>query len=403
MRHNRQLWWGRAAITLLMGLAAWHLIPPAAFRHAGLGLYEIWAFSHWAYSDIFALYQRHQLANHALVYWRTPIEYPVLMGLSMWLAAWMPFGAVGFFAGTAAALWAAALLAHYALWRRNPALARAFAFSPLLLVYGLLNWDIGGIALMMGAMALYRRERWTAAGITWAAAVFFKLFPVFYLPFLAVDLWQRRRRRALWRLTRAFVLAAVAMNAPAAIANWSNWSLFFSFNATRGAGADIWNNALWHLTSVAWADCLSLVIVMAAMVLGIVWMRRGGTWEQASALAFAVFLFVNKVFSPQYMLWLWAFGAVADWPIASLAALSAAGVADYVNSMAILHLVRSGSAAVAQWYARVIFPAGLGVRYGAILGGTVGALLKALLRPPSGPQASPPPGSETLSHLPSGR
>lgn len=393
MRRTWQLVWGRVAITLLMGVAAYRLIPAATVRQAGLAAYHAWAFRHLAYSDIFALYYVHHLANHALVYWRTPIEYPVLMGVTIWLCAWAPLGLSGFFVATAVGLWVSALLIHRTLWGHNPQLANAFAFSPLLLVFGLLNWDLEGMVLMIGAITLYRRQRWSAAGIVWAAAVFFKLFPVFCLPFLAAELCHQRRHRALWHLARAFTLTALVINGPVAAVNWSNWSLFFYFNATRGTGADIWNNALWHLNSVAWADGVSLLAVGLATAAGLIGTLRGHPWERSAALVFAVFLLVNKVFSPQYMLWLWLFGALAGWSVNSLTILSVAGVADYVNSLTILNLMKSGALHATQWYSRLVFPAGLGVRYGAIFVASAGAAAR-VLRPIPSPHP-PPPESDT--------
>ena len=49
MRRKWQLVWGRVAITLLMGAAAYRLIPAATVRQAGLAAYHAWAFRHLAY------------------------------------------------------------------------------------------------------------------------------------------------------------------------------------------------------------------------------------------------------------------------------------------------------------------------------------------------------------------
>lgn len=93
----------------------WHhvvVIPPP------LRVYHNWAFSHLAYSDIVSLYGAHQLYNHALPYIAAPIEYPVLMGVFMWLTAWVPT-VTGYFLITGLATWTSALGIYRWLWRRN--------------------------------------------------------------------------------------------------------------------------------------------------------------------------------------------------------------------------------------------------------------------------------------------
>lgn len=66
------------------------VVPPA------LKAYHLWAYAHLAYSDIISLYGAHQLYTHALPYFSTPIEYPVLMGVFMWVMGFAPT-VVGFF------------------------------------------------------------------------------------------------------------------------------------------------------------------------------------------------------------------------------------------------------------------------------------------------------------------
>lgn len=371
---------GSLVITLWFLAAAHHLMPPHQVMHGPvLAHYQRWAFDRLAYSDIFALYQHHRLANHHLVYWKTPVEYPVLMGLTMWISAWAP-GALGFFTATAALLWVAALSAHYLLYQRSPRNAWTFALTPLLFTYGLLNWDVMGIALSFGALALYRQRYWGWSGALFSAAVFFKLFPLFYLPFIAVQLARDREWPALRRMAAAFGITAAVVNGPAALANWSSWSLFFRYNASRKVGADIWSNALWHITNVPLVDALSLAAVLLAAVFMAREVYRGGSPTHAAAIAFTAFLLVNKVFSPQYMLWLFAFAAESDWPGWTLGALSTAGLVDYVNSLSILHLVGTAPAA-AMWYGREIFPLGILARYTAIIAAGVGARLALAAHP----------------------
>ncbi len=365
MSNNRHLATGAFAITGWYGLALWRLVPPATIRGASLTAYQHWAYQHIAYSDIFALYRAHDLACHGLMYWQTPLEYPVVMGLIMWLLALVPH-ATGFFYATTASLWLSALAAFYSLSDWKTEAAWAFVASPLLLVYGLLNWDVMGIALMGGGLYLFRRQCYQATGAVFALAVFFKLFPIFYLPVMAASMLRGGQRKPVIRMILSFIATALVINVPAATGNWSNWSLFFRYNATRTVSADLWNNSAWHLKSVTLVDGLSLVITLLAWAIATRAVWRGYSLYPAATLAFAVFLSVNKVFSPQYMIWLFTFAAIAGYPNWSLVLVSAAGLLDYANSLLILGLSDHAQSALVPWYHQQLFSWGLLIRYLAI-------------------------------------
>ena len=367
MSKRSQLAVACVAVTGWYVLACLRLIPPQSLlTHFSSPAYHAWAFSHLSYSDIFSLYQRHRLANHAWPYIQTPIEYPVVMGMTMWVTAWVPHP-LGFFLSTALMLWIAAMLTTAALMDRSFKAGWAFALSPLLLTYGLLNWDVLGIFFMVWALKWWERQQYDKAAVLFAIAVFFKFFPVFYLPFLALKMHMTGRRRALLRSTMVFFGVALLLNVPFAWLNWRNWSLFFSFNASRQAAANVWTNPVIHVSSVPLVDALSLTVVVTAAALASRAVWRGASLYRAAASLFSVFLVVNKVFSPQYMIWLLVFGVLADWPESGLGLLSLAGVVDYVNSLTILHWARSNNHAAFIWYGREVFPLGLVVRYGAIV------------------------------------
>ncbi len=371
-----QLGIGSAVIT---GWFVWAFIRTMPPRGIARGLasttnngsaYHLWAYAHMAYSDVVSLYNGHQLFTHALPYITTPIEYPVLMGIFMWLAAFAP-GLFGYLLVTAVVMWAAALATFRWLVEWRPHAAWGFALSPLFLAYGIMNWDVLGIFLMAWALWAYEHKRYDLSAVVFAGAVFFKLFPVFYLPYIAIALWTTGQRARLKRMVGLFGLSSLILNVPFALANWKNWSLFFSFNATRPVGADIWENHWIHLTSTPVVDALSLLAVLVTAGITARLVARGGSIYHAAALLFAVFLFVNKVYSPQYTLWLLAFAALADWPIWTLAVFSFSGLTDDFNSFTILRLMATHSPN-ANAYGVYVYPWGLVVRYLSIVAAVLG-------------------------------
>lgn len=90
----------------------------------------------------------------------------------------------------------------------------------------------------------------------------------------------------------------------------------------------------------------------------------------ATANLFAIFLVVNKVFSPQYMIWMMAYAVLAEWPAASYAWLALGGVVDYLNSLTVLFLIHTHSPSL-RWYGDRLFPLGLLTRYGSIVAAAI--------------------------------
>jgi len=267
---------------------------------------------------------------------------------------------------------------HHALW---------FALSPLLLVYGLLNWDLFGILWMVVGWYAYRRQRYGLAGALLALGVFTKLFPVFLVSFMAVELGRDRRWAELRRLLAAFVGISLLVNLPFMLGNFANWSFFYTFNAGRGLGADIYFNPWVHGLTTGEADAFSLAVTLAAVGYWLWRMVRDASVSAALAasVTFAIFLFVNKVYSPQYILWLLVYAILAEWPLWTIVLVTAGGVIDYVNSFTEMYLIQS-HARVLPWYTLHVFYVGILFRYAAILISGLGAA-----RHPPKPQATAAP------------
>jgi len=314
-----------AALWLALGYA--NLVRGAA--HPGVA-YRPWAFDHHSYSDLLAMAgDRYFQGGRPFPYLEDRIEYPVLLGLALWLPSFAPLGPAGYFT-VGYLMLAACGLGCVAVLARLPGSRPCWlAASPALAYYGGLNWDLLPILLLLAAVLALERARPVRAGGLIALGVSAKLWPVALVPPAAALLLARGRARALARVTAAAAVVFLAVNAPFALLAPERWSWFWRFNAARGA-----ENSIWEVlrTSPRLAplvfDAALLNSVTAALLLAAaaysaaIAYRAAGREEAAqaravrlgAALIIVVWIGTNKVWSPQYALWACAAGALAAAP-----------------------------------------------------------------------------------------
>src|SRR3954462_3616911 len=81
-------------------LLACYLRTAEGTRHPSPWGYRLWSFGALAYSDILALHEDRGATRHAVPYLEDKVEYPVLLGLEMWLPSLLAPGRSGYFALT---------------------------------------------------------------------------------------------------------------------------------------------------------------------------------------------------------------------------------------------------------------------------------------------------------------
>ena len=289
----------------------------------------------WCYSDVPPLWFVERLSEGAVPYLDHPVEYPVLTGLWMWLAA-VPASSAGtflFWTGlllAAAAAGTAALLADEVGWSR----ALAFAAAPTLLVSGAVNWDLPAVLLATAGLVAHRRARDGLAGALLGLGTAAKLFPGLFLLPLAAAAWRLRGRRAGLTTALAGAVAWWAVNAPVALAAPESWLRFFELSRERPSDWDALTSVVMRTTGWAPPTPTLNLVTAVAFALGVaavaaIAVRRDHprTWHLAALPLLAVFLLTSKVYSPQFSLWLLPLFALAFPGWGWLAAFAVADVA----------------------------------------------------------------------------
>lgn len=305
---------------------------------------------HGCYSDVAALYTARDLDQNPWApfsgeHW---FEYPVLTGLVAAVAAALTQGLDALTGGywgprTELLYWDVTFLLTAGVWvllvltvmlaagrdagRARPWDAAIVALSPAIIFGAGINWDLWATAALALAVLFHVRGRHLAAGVMVGVGVSFKIFPLFLLgAVLVLALRHELSRRGLLggrtssariRL-REFGLTAggavgswLLINLPAMLASWDSWQQFYSYSAERGAG----NSSIWHVWLLAdgqglsadqvsfWSFTLFLLSCLAVLVLGLL-APEEPRMVQLLLLTVAAFMIFNKVYSPQFMIWL---------------------------------------------------------------------------------------------------
>ena len=272
------------------------------------------------YSDIPILYSLRGLIDGGLPYFNSPatgqpLEYPVLTGMFTWFAALITPGeasttfywvnAVLLLAFFLVALAATSMTVPFRVWD-----GLLVALAPSVLLAGLINWDWLAIALTAVALLAWSRSRPVLSGILFGLAIAAKFYPLLILGPLVILALRRRRLPDAGRTVIAAAATWALVNLPFALFATQGWSYFFTFSSDRGQDfGSVWlavSKLGWtvpaeSLNNVAMAVLAALCLAIA----GLIWFApRPPRLAQVAFLVVAAFVLTNKVYSPQFVLWL---------------------------------------------------------------------------------------------------
>jgi len=315
-------WWTPVRVSVLAGL----LVYAVGWLSKGYCVANGWGapqrYMYLCYSDIPLLYSSRGLADGVFPYLLTPgegqqvLEYPVLTGVFMYLAAAVTrlldgegttFFAVTVVAMSALLAWTIASTSRTV--RRRPWDGLMVALAPAVALAAFVNWDLLAVALTAAALAAWSRRMPLVAGIWLGLAAAAKFYPLLLVGPVALLCIRRRQWRALGLFTVGALGAWLAVNVPVMVANVEGWARFYTFSRERGIDF----GSPWYALTLLGVDIpgaslnTTATLTFAAACLGIAWLAlRAPQPPRLAALAFLVvgaFVLTNKVYSPQYVLW----------------------------------------------------------------------------------------------------
>ncbi|WP_273336325.1 hypothetical protein [Sphingomonas ginsenosidimutans] len=294
--------------------------------HCGAGWIGAEQYTTGCYSDAVPFWGLRGVAAGQMPYFEARMEYPVLTGALIWIEGLVARVIGGARADAATFLGVVtlgnAILAFVILEMMRGAgagLARqyAWALAPPLVLYLGHNWDLLAGTFAVAAMLAAARGALVRATALAALGGAAKLFPILMLPLLGLGALFASDRTWRARIVAGAVLVAVAMaawgavNLPVAALAFQNWREFYAFSSERaGTAASVWELMTqfgWWVTDIPTRNLWSFVLFVggATTIVAAGWRQHGKHPWLLFTPVLAWFLLTNKVYSPQFDLWLW--------------------------------------------------------------------------------------------------
>ncbi|MEV4750390.1 glycosyltransferase 87 family protein [Streptosporangium sp. NPDC049248] len=284
-------------------------------------------FTNFCYTDIYPLWWNEKLNEGKIPYFDYPVEYPVGIGgiMEFFRRIVTPMADQGTaFYDLTVILMAICLVIGVLLMAALAGPARRwdalwYALVPGLILTAYINWDLAANALALGALLAWSKRKQWLAGILLGLAIATKFYPLMFLGPLFLLALRTGRWVPFLKTLGGVVGAWLVVNVPIMVFAFDGWKRFYVFSQERGADwGSLWyffNQKQWPILGDAELVDQLGVVSLAAFCLAIavltVTARTRPRLMQLCFLTLAAFMLTNKVWSPQYVLWLIPFAVLA--------------------------------------------------------------------------------------------
>jgi hypothetical protein len=273
------------------------------------------------YSDIPVFWSLKELEINPWAYKADQaVEYPVIIGLFISLLAFYTPGrgipSNNFYDLNALFLAFSFIVTATVLKKVNKRYWLCFAFCPIIGLALFMNWDVLALLFAIPSVYFFDKRRFRMSGFFLGIAISAKFFPVvLIIPALAILIKNKTSIKMIGDYVFSTILTWAVINLPIALTSFDGWSLFYRTSLSRGTG----DGSLWQALEILGVSISNLNIYYALSTIVIYGCLITYIWRESepitlSAMAFwalFAFMFFNKVYSPQFAIWVAGFAVMA--------------------------------------------------------------------------------------------
>jgi hypothetical protein len=193
--------------------------------------------------------------------------------------------------------------------------------SPSYLFYGLLNLDFLAIITILLSYSTFIKGRHIQCGVWLALGTTIKVFPVFLLPLLFFSANKTQKKQ----LVISFILTWTAFNIPFMLTDFASWVFPYmwqiqeNYSRTNHDGSWTWviYQLFDHFGIGSLSGKISLVLFASGYIYFCLIKYRNLPLIQRLSGVMMLFILTDRVYSPQYNLYLLPFLVLVDYKVSS--------------------------------------------------------------------------------------
>ena len=281
------------------------IVSTISFSRSFLGLIGIIPWQ-YGYSDVFNEDRINEVSAKQIPYIERAVEYPIITGFFIYFTWLIGKNLLGYALLTWIFLTLPAVITAITLHKLAEMLKLGkkrlfwfFIFAPSMIVFSIYNWDM--IALMFMVLGIYSfcKNKPLMASMFIGLGFNAKLFPVILLPIMML----KNRKNAI-KMLLVFILTFLVLNSYFMIASFDTWKNIFLYHSLREPNID----SAWHITGLSTgAINIASAVLFSISYIALLLFFKKRDLIALSFLSMLLFLLLNKIFSPQYILWLLPF------------------------------------------------------------------------------------------------
>lgn len=280
------------------------------------------ALTYFCYSDIPEFWKTHFLKNHIwpfefvfipeLSKTINPVEYPVIIGLVIWALSYLtsPSGIpyINYFDINVIFISLLFLASTFFVHRIKPTYVLLMVFAPAVIMSLFINWDMWAVLPSLIAIYYFDRGKPVLSAIFLSMAISAKFYPIVMLLPICILLIKSRKFIELRKFLIAAATTYLFINLPIMISSFSGWSYFYKSSFNRGVGY----GSIWEVFEILGLKPNNLnyyyflsTFVTFILITIFFWQSKNfSNLHEGVFLSVFAFAAFNKVYSPQFVLWL---------------------------------------------------------------------------------------------------